>query len=315
MPQMTPAQARVMDPVLTNIARGYQNAEFVGNALFPKVPVQQRGGRVVKFGKEAFKLYNTVRAPGSNVAEMQFGYSSDPIPWQGHALRGKIPLEDMEDASAVPGIDLGQIAVVTVLDVINLSLEYSQAQLARDADNYDDDNVAEPSGDSKWTSSKSDPIAVIEALKEIVRKKIGKRPNSGIIGGAVFAALKTHPAVIDRIKYTGRDVPTLELLASLFDVRTLKIGDAIFCDSAGELQDVWGGDAVFGYTDISDLKSKGKPSFAYTYELGGGPRVMEAFLETDNNSWMYPVFHDVSPVIAGADAGFLVKGRCRKGEG
>ena len=47
MPQLTPAQARVVDPVLSNVAQGYRNAELVGDALFPFVPVLQRGGKIV----------------------------------------------------------------------------------------------------------------------------------------------------------------------------------------------------------------------------------------------------------------------------
>lgn len=45
MPQMTPDSARVVDPILSNIARGYSNSALVGGSLFPTVPVQQRGGK------------------------------------------------------------------------------------------------------------------------------------------------------------------------------------------------------------------------------------------------------------------------------
>ena len=35
---MNAAGARVIDPILTTVAQGYQNAEFVGMNLFPSVP-------------------------------------------------------------------------------------------------------------------------------------------------------------------------------------------------------------------------------------------------------------------------------------
>ena len=76
MPQMTPSQARVIDPILTTAAQGYQNAEFVGAALFPAVAVQQRGGKIVSFNKEDFRLYATGRTPGANTKRVSFGYSS-----------------------------------------------------------------------------------------------------------------------------------------------------------------------------------------------------------------------------------------------
>ena len=66
MNQMTPAQARVIDPILTEIARGYGgNQAPIADILFPTVPVAQRGGRIIAFGPDDFKLYSTARAPGA----------------------------------------------------------------------------------------------------------------------------------------------------------------------------------------------------------------------------------------------------------
>ena len=60
---MNNAGARVIDPILSTVAQGYQNAEFIGMNLFPYVPVGQRGGKIITFGKEDFALYATGRAP------------------------------------------------------------------------------------------------------------------------------------------------------------------------------------------------------------------------------------------------------------
>ncbi len=56
MPQMTPAQARVIDPILSTVAHGYQNAEFVGNALFPHVAVAARAGKILAHHKVRLDL-------------------------------------------------------------------------------------------------------------------------------------------------------------------------------------------------------------------------------------------------------------------
>jgi hypothetical protein len=89
--QMTPGQARVVDPVLTTVAQGYKNSEFVGFALFPAVPVDLRGGQVIQFGKEAFRLYNTRRAPGGAVKRLQVGYSGEKYALESHSLAGQVP--------------------------------------------------------------------------------------------------------------------------------------------------------------------------------------------------------------------------------
>ena len=50
---------RVVDQVLTNIARGFFNASHVATKLFPMVSVTKEGGKIPQFTKEAFKIYNT----------------------------------------------------------------------------------------------------------------------------------------------------------------------------------------------------------------------------------------------------------------
>jgi hypothetical protein len=77
--QMNTSQARVIDPILSTVARGYKNAELVGNLLFPFVPVGQRGGTIITFGREDFRLYNTARAPGAQTKRVQYGHSGAPF--------------------------------------------------------------------------------------------------------------------------------------------------------------------------------------------------------------------------------------------
>lgn len=309
MPQMTPAQARVIDPILTTAAQGYQNSEFVGSALFPAVAVQQRGGKIVSFNREDFRLYATGRTPGANTKRVSFGYSSSSYALEQHALEGVVPFELMEDAARVPGIDLGQGAVRKTQDIIALRLEAAQATLATTAGNYGSNNKTTLSGTSQWsdyTNNVSDPVKDIDAANEAIRSQIGKRPNTVVMGAAVWAKLKNHPKVIDRIKYTGRDSATPELLASLFGVARVLVGDALYENDSGALADVWGKFVVVAYTDLGSLADMGRPTFGYTYQLGGYPVVEQAYQDRNAKSWVYPVTDEVAPVIAGAAGGYLI---------
>lgn len=103
---MNTQQARVVDPVLTNHAQGYKHADHVGHVLFPRVPVKTRGGKVLKFGKEGFYLYNARRAPGANTGRINFGYEGEPYALEQDSLEVPIPREHQEDAQQAVGIDL-----------------------------------------------------------------------------------------------------------------------------------------------------------------------------------------------------------------
>ncbi len=308
MPQLTPAQSRVIDPILSNVAQGFSNAELVGSALFPYVPVAQRGGKIISFGKEDFQLYTTARSPGANTKRIQFGYDSGSYALQQFALEGQVPFENMQEANAVPGINQAMVAIRKVQNIIALRLEKGQADLATTTGNYgaSNKNVA-LAGNTLWSAaSTSDPISNVEAAKDAVRQQIGRYPDTMIISAQTMRALRTNQQIIERIKYTGRDVPTTELLASLFGLSSVVVGGAIYSTDAGTMVDVWGKTAVLAYTGIGSIAEMGQPSYGYTYRLNGAPMVEAPYQDRNAKSWIYPVTDEVVPVIAGATAGFLI---------
>lgn len=306
--QMNNSQARVIDPILTTVAQGYANNEFVGQVLFPTVSVKQRAGKIIQFGKEAFMLYATGRSPGQDTKRVAFGYAGAPYATEQHALEGVLPIETMQEANAVPGIDMGAATVRGVQDIIALRKEKAQADVARNGANYNAANKVTLSGTSQWNdySGTSDPVAAIETGKEVIRKKIGKKANVAVMGAAVFSWLKNHPKIIERMKYTGRDVVTTEILASLFGLAQVLVGEAVYSDDAGNFADIWGRDVVLAYVDLGSIAEKGKPSYGYTYQLEGYVQVEEPYYERPVKSWIYPVTDELAPVMAGADAGYLI---------
>jgi len=308
MPQQTTAQARVVDPVLTQVAQGFENAEFVGESLFPVVNVAKRGGKIVTFGKEDFQLDATDRAPGANTKRVNYGYSGSPYALTQHALEGVVTFEQLQEANNTPGIDNAKVAIAKTQRKIALRLEKDIADLATTAANYAAGNTVALSGTSKWSDfANSDPIADIETAKEQVRSSIGRKPNTILVSAQVMSKLRQHPKIIDRIKYTGRDIPTPELLASLFGVKVLKEAESIYANAAGTFTDVWGNNVIVAFTEIGSVADMGLPSFGYTYRLQGHPVVEVPYMDRNAKSWLYPITDEVSPVIAGSSAGYLLQ--------
>ena len=89
---------RGIDPVLTTIARGWTVPKNVGTALFPDVSVPAMGGKIISFGDEAWRDFDTVRAPGARAAELQMGYEGEDFALQRHSMDAKGPYEWMQDA-------------------------------------------------------------------------------------------------------------------------------------------------------------------------------------------------------------------------
>lgn len=300
--------AAVIDPILSTHARGYRNSEFIGHLLFPRVTIPNRSMRVLRFGKEAFRMMNTRRAPGADKKRVQYGYASDPISLVQDALEGIVPVEHQEEAEAVPGIDLGMGAINMVLDVIDLGHEYEAANLARTPGNYAASNRLALTGTDRWSNDASDPQSDVDEAKEVIRRMIGRYPNTLTLGPSAFNALKRHPKVKEQFKYTGRESITTEMLANFFDVERVIVGKAVWLPEAAvettPASDVWGDDAILSYV-ASSGNNFGAPSYGYTYELRGYPQVEAPYFNRSNDSWIYPTKAERRTYLTGAEGGFL----------
>ncbi|MCV6900986.1 major capsid protein, partial [Escherichia coli] len=71
---------------------------------------------------------------------------------------------------------------------------------------------------TQWSdySGTSNPSKDIETAKEAIRAQIGRQGNTVILSAQAMKACRQHPSIVDRIKYTGRDVVTADLLAALW---------------------------------------------------------------------------------------------------
>lgn len=310
MSQMTPSQARVVDPILSTHAQGYARPGNVAKKLFPVAFVGTYGGQVLEFGKESFRRYNTKRAPGTATKRLTFGHAGKPYAIVPSALEAIVPREVQNDAAQVPGIDLATDAIDVVLDVTELEHECECADLARNAANYDADHKVTLVGADRWTGT-GDPTVDIGAASEAIRASIGVRPNLVMLSATAFNACNSNAKILDRLKYTGRDSVTVEQLAKLWNVKEVVVGEAVSASGqADDFGDVWGDDVIVAYVAPAaggNRRSAAKPSYGYTYAINGMPSVEAPYYDNGSKGWVYGVSNDSTPVLSGITAGYLIK--------
>ncbi len=304
---LNPAQARIIDPVLSNHAQGYKHVDRVGSILFPTVEVNARGGTIIEFGRESFRKYNARRAPGADTEMIQIGHEGKPFHLVQDALNSSVPREIASDTQAVPGIDMGMRAINTVMNALTLALECEQAEIAINPDSYIANHKTTLAGTEVWSDPLSNPQEVVENAKEVVRLTAGVDPNVMVISKLGFRALKYHPKIVERFKYTTADSITTTMLANLFDLELVSVGKSVVLSSPDEdagFDDVWGNAAILAY---SPQNSKGyeEPSFGYTYTLNGHPFSEKPYWDGNKKSWIYGVTYERQPVLTGISSGFL----------
>lgn len=296
---------RVVDPVLTNLALGYSNASLIGSGLAPFVPVEKEGGKIPKFGKAAFRQYNTERAlrGNSNIINPE-GLNTVDFATTEHDLAH--PIDYREDEEAMFPIEAS--ATNIVVEGIRLRHEKQIADLAQDDANYPSGHKDTLTGDEKFSSDKSTPGAVVDDAKEQIRSVIAREPNIMVVGAVVMKRLKRHPELIEAYKYSQKGILTDEMVRDYFGVDFLLVGKAITVSDADVATDIWLDNLILAYVPQTpaDRASVYTPSFAYTLRKRGMPQV-DKYPSADGKVRYIRNTDNFIPKIVGSDAGYLIK--------
>ena len=105
----------------------------------------------------------------------------------------------------------------------------------------------------QWDQASSDPLDDVAGWLIDFRQLTGFAPNICVMGAYVMKALKQHPDIIDRIKYTQRGIVTEDLIATLFDVDELYVTYATQA-TGPNIPDAEAQDAAATYDFIGDPK-------------------------------------------------------------
>lgn len=311
MTQLTGAQARIVDPILTTRARGIKQPLTRGEKLFPRVKVKVYAGNVTQFGKEHFFPTSSRRAAGSDIKRVQAGYVGIAYSLRSRALIASAPDELQRDGLGAANVNLLNSSISVARGKQSTELEQEQATLARNPANYGG-NVLVLSGASRWTQTTSTPIADVRAAKNSVLKKCGMKPNVGLLGPNAFNAAIEHASVRDYLKHTSAEVITEELLAKVFQLDALYVAEAMVGDeSTGNLDFIWGNDVILAYVPQAPGEGTDRdlaePSYGYTYEIDGMPTVSVPRYNENNASWEVTVRDDCEAMPTGMSAGYLLQ--------
>ncbi|BFU65380.1 inorganic pyrophosphatase [Rodentibacter abscessus] len=306
MPAHNLKALRVQDPVLTELAQGYHNLELICETLMPVVEIDKEAGKIPKFGRLAFRLPSTVRnLRGSSNRLDPEDITAIDVALEEHDVEYAIDYREENEAI----FSLRQFALNTTQDVIALGREKEVATLALDESRYEAGNKITLSGTSKITDNTADIFGMFDTGIRAVKRAIGRKPNVCVIAGDVWAALKEHPAVIEKLKYSQVAIITPEVFAKLIGIETVKIGEAVYEENA-QLKDIWSDAIVLAYVAPRSTERKGtvyEPSYGYTVRRNKGLFV-DTYKENGGKIEVIRTTDIHKPHLVGASAGYLIKG-------
>ncbi|MBN6064792.1 inorganic pyrophosphatase [Aggregatibacter actinomycetemcomitans] len=301
---MSLADTRIQDPVLTQLAQGYYNAELAGESLFPAVEIYKEGGRIPQFGRLAFRNQSTVReVRGDSNRLTPEDIKNMEIVLEEHDIEYPIDYREDNDAS----YPLKQYALSVVQDVIALGREVEIAKLAQNPASYLSENVVSLTGKDKFDDKEAQPLKTIDTAINAIYATIGRKPNVCVISDDVWQALKENESLLERIKYTKTGILTPEVFSELIDVKTVKVASASQ-EKGGKLEKIWKNVVILAY--VSERAKSGgtvyDPSFGYTIRRTRGLFV-DTYKEKGGKVEIIRCTDIHKPYLVGTPAGYLIK--------
>jgi hypothetical protein len=221
MPQPLPGDVHVNVP-LTNISIAHvQDARaWIAPIVFPIVPSTKQSARYFVFDKgDMLRPQSKKRAPGTPSAGG--GYKVDNTPTffcDPDAFHKDVddPTRANTDDPLSP--DRDATVFVTQQLLMRREVDFNSKFLTTGKWGTDKTGVASAPGANQflqWNDPSSDPVKDITDGIIAILKASGKQANRLVIGAEAWQAVRNHPAVLERIKYTQRATATPDLFASL----------------------------------------------------------------------------------------------------
>lgn len=293
-----------VDAALSNISIAYRNGTYIAEKVFPVVKVNKQSDKYFIFSKAHwFRDEAGVRAPGARASRVNYSLETALYASIEYAAAKSVPDEIVLNAD----VPLSPITEATefVTDKILLRLEKDVADLVTTSSNWT--NTGTPT--TVWDNDTSDPVNDVVGdgkIQETVRQAIGRYANTAVLGAQVWAALKRHPDILDRVKYTQLGVVTQALVAQLFEVETLLVGTSII-NTAQEgapnsFSDVWGNFAWFGYVP----PAAGLMTPAAGYIFAWKERQVNRYREDQEHADVIEALFNWDSKVTSADSGYLL---------
>ena len=315
---MTLAEIRLkQNPILSNLLLGMGQGTYIAEKLFPRLPQALSSVTLAQMGDERLRRYNLRRAPGAPTKRVNIKFEGKTYEVKQYAVDVPIPRELIREADESRRLNVGnyldisRIAMTTANDILGLDYEIEVAQLATSPDTFAPGHVLALSGGTKWSAATGTPVTDIRAAADVVRKKIGKRPNKLTLSADAFTALTSNQEVKGYLPSTNLGPASIDQLKVILNVAEIVVGDAVWIDDTDTGRDVWGNNAILAYVPTiggagaKDI-SLAEPGFGFTNVIEGHPFAETPYFTTDSTkSWIFGATYERMPNVAYSNAAFL----------
>lgn len=287
---------------LTNMSMAFftNAANYVASDIFPICPVDFSTGFYYVFNKGDLARDNVQRKPKfGKVDPAQLGHTDETYKCEvDQVIIGidQIGAQNYQRANVPPSIDprRSKSRFITEQQLLHLDLTFANnffksGVWANEFEGVSSGGAVGGSQFIKFSDANSDPIKFIDARKREIKLGGRRMPNKLVLGYDTYNALKEHPDLIERVKYTGSTANparvTEQVLAQLFGMESVKVLDGSYnAAEAGQPDDMQficePDGMLLAYTTSTPAVDEPSAGYIFTWDmLGNGNYVATSQFE------------------------------------
>lgn len=276
---------------LSNMSMAFfgDSSDYVATKIFPICPVGLSTGYYYIFNKGDLARDNVRRKPKyGKVDPAQFGHTDET--YKCHVDQIIVGIDQIgalnyQRAGVPASIDprRAKSRAITEQMLLHLDLEFAKHFFKTGVWNNEYEGIASgttPGASQfiKFSDANSDPIKFFDERKREIRLNGRRTPNKLVLGYDTFNALKEHPDLLERVKYTGSTPNpaqvTTNVLAQLFGVDEVLVLDAVYNASeegqADDMQFICEPDGfLLGYVTNTPQIDEPSAGYIFTWDMLG----------------------------------------------
>jgi hypothetical protein len=315
---------------LTNLGLAFfqKPGDFVSKRMFPIVPVPLSSARFYEFDKGDLARDNVGRKPEyGHVAPAVFGKRDQYYHCEvDQVITGidQISTLDYQRTGTPATIDPRRVKVRFIAEQMNIHMDRIWAEKYFNPESwknvYTGVGTAPAAGQFyQFDNDNSDPVAFFNGLSTRMLLAGLREPNKMCIGVNVYAALKTNPSILERIKYQGSEANpakvTANVLAQLFGMEEIVVAKSVInkapLGAEDDMQFICDPNSLL-LTYTTGAPSIDEPSAGYTFTwdmLGNGQYMaLQQYLgEESTHTEFVEGLVCTDPEITCADLGVFMK--------
>ncbi|GLX85060.1 hypothetical protein tloyanaT_13120 [Thalassotalea loyana] len=293
--------------VLTAIALGYSNRNFIADVVCPRAEVLTRDFRYTEFNlADSYTIPNTMVGRKGRPNEVEFGAEEKSSFVNDYGLEDAIPQHDIDAASNHPTFNPLNRATSKLTELVMLDREKRVANMIMNANSYV--HKESLSGADKWTDSASKPLVQIaDAIETPI-----VAPNVMVLSRKEALELRRNPSVVKSFNGTLGDdglVP-MEWIRQQLELDQIIIGSARY-NTSNKGQPVNLGKLWTGGAALIHLKPAAQVQDDVTFCLTAewGSKVAGSFEDESiglRGGQRVRVGESIRELILAADAGYYL---------